>query len=171
MNAASDLKSGVDFTLRVNPVKWMNVSLAADTYYVSTSGEYEGADISNKGVTNNSNVLFDFLPWKGGDIQCQYFVSTPQYFPQLTTFLTHQMNVGFKQRFLKGAMTASILLTDVFNTAKWEVSSHNNIFDLTNISRNKSRMLWFGFSYNFNSFKQKAVQKTESDRSLIRLGL
>ena len=31
--------------------------------------------------------------------------------------------------------------------------------------------LWFGFSYNFNSFKQKAVQKTESDRSLIRLGL
>jgi outer membrane receptor protein involved in Fe transport len=171
VNAASDLKSGVDFTLRVNPVKWMNVSLAANTYYVSTSGEYEGAEISNKGVTNNSNVLFDFLPWKGGDIQCQYFVSTPQYFPQLTTSLTHQMNVGFKQRFLKGAMTASILLTDVFKTAKWEVSSHNNIFDLTNISRNKSRMLWFGFSYNFNSFKQKAVQKTESDRSLIRLGL
>ena len=131
----------------------------------------EGAEISNKGVTNNSNVLFDFLPWKGGDIQCQYFVSTPQYFPQLTTSLTHQMNVGFKQRFLKGAMTASILLTDVFKTAKWEVSSHNNIFDLTNISRNKSRMLWLGFSYNFNSFKQKADQKTESDRSLIRLGL
>ena len=171
VNAASDLKSGVDFTLRVNPVKWMNVSLAANTYYVFTSGEYEGAEISNKGVTNNSNVLFDFLPWKGGDIQCQYFVSTPQYFPQLTTSLTHQMNVGFKQRFLKGAMTVSILLTDVFKTAKWEVSSHNNIFDLTNISRNKSRMLWFGFSYNFNSFKQKAAQKTESDRSLIRLGL
>ena len=171
VNADSDLKSGLDFTLRVNPTKWMNVSLAANTYYVATSGEFEGAEISNKGVTNNSNILFDFLPWKGGDIQCQYFVTTPQYFPQLTTSLTHQMNVGFKQKFLKGAMTASILLTDVFKTAKWEVSSHNNIFDLTNISRNKSRMLWFGVSYNFNSFKQKAGQKTDSDRSLIRLGL
>ena len=171
VNADSDLKSGLDFTLRVNPTKWMNVSLAANTYYVATSGEFEGAEIFNKGVTNNSNILFDFLPWKGGDIQCQYFVTTPQYFPQLTTSLTHQMNVGFKQKFLKGAMTASILLTDVFKTAKWEVSSHNNIFDLTNISRNKSRMLWLGVSYNFNSFKQKAGQKTDSDRSLIRLGL
>ena len=171
VNAASDLKSGLDFTLRVNPAKWMNVSLAANTYYVATSGEYEGAEISNKGVTNNSNVLFDFLPWKGGDIQCQYFVTTPQYFPQLTTSLTHQMNLGFKQKFMKGSMTVSMLLTDVFKTAKWEVSSHNNIFDLTNISRNKSRMLWLGISYNFNSFKQKANQKAESDRSLIRLGL
>lgn len=171
VNADSDLKSGLDFTLRVNPTKWMNVSLAANTYYVATSGEFEGAEISNKGVTNNSNVLFDFLPWKGGDIQCQYFVTTPQYFPQLTTALTHQMNVGFKQKFLKGSMTVSVLLTDVFKTAKWEVYSHNNIFDLTNISRNKSRMLWLGVSYNFNSFKQKAGQKTDSDRSLIRLGL
>ena len=171
VNASSDLKSGLDFTMRVNPAKWMNVSLAANTYYVSTSGEYEGAEISNKGVTNNSNVLFDFLPWKGGDIQCQYFLTTPQYFPQLTTSLTHQMNVGFKQKFMKGSMTVSMLLTDVFKTAKWEVASNNNIFDLTNISRNKSRMFWLGLSYNFNSFKQKAGQKTESDRSLIRLGL
>lgn len=171
VNAASDMKSGLDLTLRVNLIKWMNVSLAANTYYVTTTGEYEGAEISNKGVTSNGNVLLDFLPWKGGDIQCQYFVITPHYFPQLTTALTHQMNIGFKQKFLKGAMTTSIQLTDVFNTAKWEVSSHNNIFDLTNISRNKSRMLWLGISYNFNSFKQKAGQKTDSDRSLIRLGL
>ena len=81
------------------------------------------------------------------------------------------MNIGFKQRLLKGAMTASVLLTDVFKTAKWEVSSFNNVFDLTNISRNKSRMLWLGISYNFNSFKQKSVKKADNDRSLIRLGL
>ena len=68
-------------------------------------------------------------------------------------------------------MTLSLLVTDVFNTAKWEVSSFNNVFDLTNISRNKSRMLWLGISYNFNSFKQKSSKKAESDRSLIKLGL
>lgn len=81
------------------------------------------------------------------------------------------MNLGVRHRMMKGAMTLSILLTDVFNTAKWEVSSQNNIFDLTNISRSKSQMLWLGVSYNFNSFKQKSSQKKEVDRSLIRLGL
>ena len=86
-------------------------------------------------------------------------------------FVPPRSAVGVKQKLMKGAITVSALLTDVFNTAKWEVSSHNNIFDLKNISRNKSRMLWLGVSYNFNSFKQKSSQKNEADRALIRLGL
>ena len=171
VNAAYDLKSGSDITFRMNPVRWFNLSVAANTYYSVTDGEFNGAVIANKGLTNNSNVMLDFLPWKGGDIQCQYFVTTPQYFPQLTTALTHQMNLGLRQKFMKGKMTVSLLLTDIFKTAKWEVSSHNNIFDLTNISFNKSRMLWLGVSYNFNSFKQKGGQKADNDRSLIKLGL
>ncbi len=171
VNAEMDMKSGIDLSMRIDPARWLNISLSANTYYVSTEGEYKGAEISNSGITNNSNIMLDFLPWRGGNIQCQYFVTTPQYFPQLTTALTHQMNLGVRHKLMKGAMTVSALLTDVFNTAKWEVSSQNNIFDLTNISRNKSRMLWLGISYNFNSFKQKSTQKKEVDRSLIRLGL
>ena len=171
VNAATDLKTGVELSLRVVPTKWVNISAGANTYYATTRGTYEGADIANAGWTNNSNVMLDFMPWKGGNIQVQYFVTTPQYFPQLTTSLTHQMNIGIKQRLLKGAMTVSVLLTDVFNTAKWEVWSHNNLFDLNNSSKNKSRMLWLGISYNFNSFKQKGEKKSEMDRSLIRLGM
>ena len=171
VNADMDLKSGVDVSMMIDPAKWLNVSLSANTFYVSTEGLYNGAEIANAGVTNNSNILLDFLPWRGGNIQCQYFITTPQYFPQLTTALIHQMNLGVKHKFMKGAMTVSALLTDVFDTAEWKVSSHNNIFDLTNISRNKSRMLWLGISYNFNSFKQKSAQKKDIDRSLIRLGL
>ena len=171
VNVASDIKTGIDLSLNMDMTSWFNVSLAANTYYVTSDGEYKGTVISNKGITNNSNITFDFITWKGANIQCQYFVTTPQYFPQLTTALTHQMNIGIKQRLLKGAMTASVLLTDVFKTAKWEVSSFNNVFDLTNISRNKSRMLWLGISYNFNSFKQKSSKKADNDRSLIRLGL
>ena len=171
VNAASDLKTGVELSLRVVPTKWINISAGANTYYTTTRGTYEGADIANAGWTNNSNVMLDFMPWKGGSIQVQYFVTTPQYFPQLTTSLTHQMNIGIKQRLLKGAMTMSVLLTDVFNTAKWEVWSHNNLFNLTNSSKNKSRVLWLSMSYNFNSFKQKGEKKSEMDRSLIRLGM
>ena len=171
VNAASDLKTGVELSLRVTPAKWMNISVGANTYYVATNGTYEGADIANDGWTNNSNIMLNFVPWKGGDIQVQYFVTTPQYYPQLTTSLTHQIDIGFKQRLLKGAMTLSLLVTDVLNTAKWEVWSNNNLFDLTNSSKNKSRMVWLGLAYNFNSFKQKSVQKSETDRSLIKLGI
>jgi outer membrane receptor protein involved in Fe transport len=171
VNVASDMKTGLDLSLNLDVTSWFNVLLASNTYYVKSDGEYKGAAISNGGVTNNSNITLDFITWRGMNIQCQYFVTTPQYFPQLTTALTQQMNVGLKQHFYSVPITVSLLVTDVFNTAKWEVSSFNNVFDLTNISRNKSRMLWLGISYNFNSFKQKSSKKVDNDRSLIRLGL
>ena len=172
INAESDLKTGLDLTLTLSPFKWMNATLSANTFYVNTEGSFEGAEIDNRGWSNNSNVLFDFAPGKTTDIQLQYFLTTPQYYPQLTTSLTHYMNIGVKQRLLKGAMSMSVLLTDVFNTYRWEVHSYNKIFDLTNLSTRKSRMLWLGVTYNINSFKQKKAQsRTENDRSLIKLGL
>lgn len=171
VNAESDLKTGIELSVKIVPTKWVNLSIGANTYYVSTTGSYESADISNSGWTNNSNLMLHFIPWKNSDLQVQYFVTTPQYHPQLTTALTHQLNMGLKQRFLKGSLVASALITDVFNTAKWEVWSNNNLFELTNSSKNKSRMIWLGIAYNFNSFKQKNEKKNEMDRSIIRLGM
>lgn len=172
INGASDMKAGIDMSLKLRPVRWVSATLSANTFHVDTRGSFEGAEINNRGWSNSSNLLLDFMAGKGTDIQMQYFLTTPQYYPQLTTSLTHYMNVGVKQKLFKGAMTVSVLLNDVFNTYRWKVQSSNSIFDLTNISTRKSRMLWVGVTYNFNSFKQnKSEVKAESDRSLIKLGL
>lgn len=172
INAESDIKTGLDLTFSASPFKWMNASLNANSFYVSTVGDFEGADIDNEGWTGNGNVVFDFMPGKTTDVQLQYFLSSPQYYPQLTTSMTHYMNIGLKQRLLDGAVSVSLLLTDVFNTYRWEVHACNKVFDLTNYSTRKSRMFWVGITYNLNSFKQRKPQaKSEEDRSLIRLGL
>ena len=170
VNAESDWKAGMDMSLKFIPNQWINATISANTYYTKSEGGYGNIGIDNQGWTNNSNLLVDWMPRKGTAFQWQYFVTTPQYFPQLTTSFTHQMNMGVKQKFMKGALTLSLLLTDVFDTYRWKVSSHNQVFDLTNVSTNKSRMLWVGLSYNFNSFKQKNDKKAETDRSLIKFG-
>ena len=99
-------------------------------------------------------------------------MTTPQYFPQFTTRTIHYGNVGLKQSFLKNTLTVSALLTDVFNTRRWDVHSDNPVFTLLNNSKNRSRMFWLGISWNFHSFKPaKGAQKSlEEDRSIIRLG-
>lgn len=172
INTESDLKTGLDLSLSLDPCKWLNATLSANTFYVNTQGQTESAETDNKGWSNTSNIIFDFTPGKSTDIQLQYFLNTPQYHPQLTTSLTHYMNIGIRQRLLKGAMSISLLLTDVFNTYKWEIHSYNTVFDLTNLSTRKSRMLWLGITYNINSFNAKKAQKNgDADRSLIRLGL
>lgn len=172
INAPTDIKAGADITLKVIPAKWFDFTLSANTYHVDVNGTQNGMDISNSGWVNNSNMLFNFMPAKMTDIQIQYFISTPQYFAQLTTAFTHHMNIAVKQKFLKGRIAVTATLTDVFKTKDWTVYSSNETFEMINHSINKSRMLWLGISYNFNSFKQnKQDKKGETDRSLIRLGL
>lgn len=172
INAASDIKSGLDLSLKFFPLEWMTATLSANTFYVKTKGVFDGADIDNEGWSNNSNIMLDFIPRKTTSLQLQYFIMTPQYYPQLTTSFTHKMNVGVKHKLMKGTLTLSLLVTDIFNTYEWEVHSYNRIYDLTNISKQKSRMLWIGVSYNFNSYKQNKVDKAgELDRNLIKFGL
>ena len=179
INSAYDIKSGFDVSIKVFPSKWMTATLSSNTFYVKTCGqlkeseyEFNIIDIDNEGWSNSSNIMLDFIPRKTTSLQVQYFIMTPQYYPQLTTSFTHKMNVGVKQKLLKGALTLSMLVTDVFDTYKWEVHSFNRIYDLTNTSKQKSRMLWIGISYNFNSYKQNKAEKSgDSERNLIKFGL
>lgn len=179
INSAYDIKSGFDVSIKVFPSKWMSATLSSNTFYVKTCGQLKESeydfniiDIDNEGWSNSSNIMLDFIPRKTTSLQVQYFIMTPQYYPQLTTSFTHKMNVGVKQKLLKGALTLSMLVTDVFDTYKWEVHSFNRIYDLTNTSKQKSRMLWIGISYNFNSYKQNKAEKSgDSERNLIKFGL
>ncbi|MBQ0093077.1 MAG: outer membrane beta-barrel protein, partial [Bacteroidales bacterium] len=172
INCNSDLKTGLNLSLKISPVKWFDATLSANTFYTDTKGYFENIDIDNRGWSNRSNLLLNFLPFRNTDIQLQYFLSSPQYYPQFTTAFNHYMNIGIKQTLCKGALTLSATATDVFGTDKWEIHSSNRIFTLDNTSLRKSRMIWLGISYNFNSFKQQKNQKKqEEDRSRLNLGL
>ena len=172
VNADYDVKTGIDHNIRYSPTRWLTMDLASNTFYSASHGSFKGTDIRNQGWTNNSNMGLTIRPYDGMEIQTQYFVTTPQYFPQFTTRTIHYGNVGLKKSFLKNTLTVSALLTDVFDTRRWDVYSDNSVFTLLNNSKNRSRMFWLGISWNFHSFKSaKGSQKSqEEDRSLIRLG-
>ena len=172
INCTSDLKTGLDLSLKISPARWFDATLSANTFYTDTRGDFENIDTDNRGWSNSSNLLLNFLLFKNTNIQLQYFLFSPQYYPQFTTALNHYMNIGVKQTLCKGALTLSATATDIFGTDKWEIHSSNRIFTLDNSSLRKSRMIWLGISYNFNSFKQQKNQKKqEEDRSRLNLGL
>ena len=172
INATSQTKAGLDLSVKADPWKWMTATLGTNTYYLRSVGNIDEWDISNSGWVNNSNVRLDFRPIKGMNINLQYFLNTPQYYPQFTTRLSHYMNIGISQKFLKGALTVSAQLTDVFNTRKWEIFADNQYYQLDNMLHGKSRMFWLGVSYNFNAYKKAGAGKVEGeDRSKIRTGV
>ncbi len=172
INADSDIKAGMDHSIRYSPTRWMTVDLASNTFFSASSGSFKGNDIRNQGWTNNSNAGLTIRPFSSTEIQAHYFVTTPQFFPQFTTRTIHYGIIGVKQYFLKNSLAVSALLTDVFNTRRWDVHSDNPVFTLMNNSKNRSRMFWLGISWNLHSFKpaKGGGKQPEEDRSVIRIG-
>ncbi len=172
INGTYDLRAGLGHSVRLNLTDWLTADIATDNWHTSSRGTFEGAEISNRGWTSSSNIALNFKPAKGMTLQAQYFYTTPQYYPQFTVSTIHYGNIGVRQTFLKGVLTATATLTDVFNTRRWDISSDNSVYSLVNGSRNLSRMLWLGVTFNFNSFKpaKGAQKRQEEDRSVIRLG-
>lgn len=171
-NEDMDLKTGVDHNLQFNFTKWFTMDIATNTYYTRSRGVVDSVDFINQGWVNNSNATLTFKPVKGMQITAQYFVTTPQYFPQFTSKTIHYCNIGIRQSFLKNSLTVSALLTDVFNTRRWDIRADNRIYTLVNDSKSISRIFWLGVTYNFNSFKPAKMgqKKMEEDRSVIRWG-
>ena len=172
INGDIDLKTGIEHNIRWSALRWFCIDLGSNIFYTHSRADWNRNTIRNQGWTTNTSATINIMPLQGMTVQTQYFVTTPQYFPQFTTKTIHYCNVGIRQQLPKTSLTLSALLTDVFNTRRWDISSDNPVYTLTNNSRNRSRVLWLGLTWNFHSYKPLGSQKKqqEEDRSVIRLG-
>lgn len=172
VNGKYEVRTGLDIVLQAFGAKWFEILAQTSTWFVDTKGISDQMDIDNRGVTNSSSLALFFKPIRGMKIKLQYALTTPQYFPQFTTKLSHGLDVGISHTFLKKHLTLSLLLTDVFNTNQWNIHSNNRVYQLTHLSTNKSRMLWLGISYNFNSYRPNKTNKPAAEeQGRLRLGL
>ena len=171
INGDRDLKTGLEHNIRWSALRWLGIDLGSNIFYTQSHADWNDTAIRNQGWTTNTSATLNIMPLRGMTIQTQYFVTTPQYFPQFTTKTIHYCNFGIRQQLPKTSLTLSALVTDVFNTRRWDISSDNPIYTLTNTSRNRSRVVWFGVTWNFHSYKPLGGKKRqEEDRSVIRLG-
>ena len=171
VNGSNDLKTGIEHNIVWSISRWLSIDLGTNVFFTKSYADWQGTKIRNHGWSANGNTSMNIKPRKGMNIQLQYFLTTPQYFPQFTTKTDHSCNIGVRQQLPKMGINLSVLLTDAFNTRRWDISSDNPVYSLVNTSRNRSRIFWLGISWNFHSYKQLGGQKKqEEDRSIIRLG-
>ena len=171
INGDQYLNTGVEHNIRWSAQRWLGVDVGCNVFYTKSRGTSQGVTFRNDGWTCNNNASLNIMPMQGMTIQAQYFVTTPQYFPQFTTKTIHYCNLGIRQQLPKKGLTFSALLTDVFSTRRWDISSDNPVYTLVNNSKNRSRIFWLGISWNFQSYKPvNGMKKQEEDRSVIKLG-
>jgi hypothetical protein len=83
------------------------------------------------------------------------------------------LDIAVKRLLVKDKLSASITLSDVFNSRRWDISSDNSVYRLNNNSKNQSRVLWIGLTFNLNRMQQSKSQKRDDEgeqQGLIRIG-
>ena len=164
-------KFGIDMDVSYKVCKSFSVNPGFSVFQIGSTGKYNEIDLSSNNVAWSANIKTLYKPDPKTELTLLLNYNSPIALPQFNLNSIFFADIGIRRNFLSDKLAMSLTLTDIFNTRKWIIQSDNTIFKLHNDSKTDSRILWLGFTYNFNSFKAKS-QKNEGVESegLIRLG-
>ncbi len=173
VNGERSIKTGLEINGRYKFSSLFSIGISSNLYYGETSGESYNFNLSSRSIMFSGNLITNITPLKKGDISLQYFYTSPQTFPQFKTKSVHYMDIGYKRGLIKEKLSATISLSDVFNTKRWDIESDNRIYSLKNNSKNQSRVVWIGLTFNLNKMQLSKPSKKdeETESALIKLGL
>jgi hypothetical protein len=171
INGSSDSRTGLDVFANWNISPKFTLSLSSNAFYSDSRYRIDGVEERNSGWAGLGNMALTARPIKGMEMEARYFYHSRQPYPQFRASGYSYLDLGVRQNFAKNRLTASLMLSDVFNTREWDIQSHNPVYTLRNSSKDQTRILWIGLTYRINSYKPTPRrQSEETDRSVIRLG-
>ena len=173
INGKRENKTGGNIDANYNVNKYLSINPVFSIFHSQTTGQYNEIDLSTNSFAWTGNMKLTIKPEKQTEIQAFFNYNSPVTLPQFKLGQIHYMDVSVKRTFLKNKLTASLTVTDIFNTNKWNIISDNNIYYLRNNSKSETRILWLGLAYNFNAYKPNSkMQRSsgENDNNIIKLG-
>ena len=165
-------KLGIDMDVTYKICKSFSINPGFSVFHINSTGKYNEIDLSTNNVAWSANIKTLYKPDPKTELMLLLNYNSPIALPQFNLTSIYYADIGIRRNFLSNKLAMSLTMTDIFNTRKWIIQSDNTIFKLHNDSKTDSRILWLGFTYNFNSFKAIKSQKNEGVESegLIKLG-
>ena len=173
VNGKRENKMGADIDVNYNICKYISINPILSGFIAQTTGQYNEIDLSAKSLAWTGSLKVLIKPEKYTEIQLFFNYNSPLTLPQFKLDQIYYLDVSVKRSFFKNKFTASLTVTDVFNTYKWNIKSNNSIFNLKNHSKPQTRIFWIGLAYNFNAYKADGKSQrsnNEPDSGIIKLG-
>ena len=173
INGKRENKAGGNIDANYNVNKYLSMNPVLSFFYSQTTGRYNEMDLSTNGFAWTGSLKITVKPEKYTEIQTFLNYNSPVTLPQFKLGQIHYLDISVKRTFLQNKLTASFMVTDIFNTSKWNIKSNNNVYALRNNSKNETRIFWIGLVYNFNAYKPNSKMQRgggESDSNMIKLG-
>lgn len=149
---------GWDQTLKLNPVKNLDLSLNTNLFYTSISADYKGTSFVNRGFNWNGKVNAQYKLPKDINLQITGNYESPKILPQGKSIPVYFMDIGFSKEWFK-TFSATLLVSDLFNTKRMgsQIVTDYMVQDLSR--RRESRFIRLTLSYRFGKIDASLFRK------------
>lgn len=151
---------GFEFVASANPYKWLRINgnMSLYQYMVSSVPEENIPAAESFTWSGRLNATFNFS--KDGSFQVIGNYMAPHISVQSSEEANYSVDVSLRQDFFKNKLSASIRVTDIFNTRNHNSTTTGTDFVSVNYRHMESRVLYAGLQFKINNYSKKV----EKDR-------
>ena len=155
---------GSEFMINHTIIPMWNVNLMGNLYQYRLEGQLLGTDFSRESFNWNSRFNNTLNLGQNTRLQINAMYNSPSVSAQGTREGYATLNLGLRQELLNRALSLTLQVRDVFESAKHEfVSEGENFYSHSAFTR-KAPMVTFSASYKIHNYEEKRNHK-ESDRN------
>jgi outer membrane receptor protein involved in Fe transport len=157
---------GAELIFNSQPVPFWNINGSVSYYKTEIDASNISASYVNEGSTWSGRVTSSlFLPYQFS-LQLNYFYSGDILAAQATVEPFSSFDASLKKELFDGRLSASLRVSDVFNTLKFKVNINNDRTYSEEFERKRdTRVITFGLSYKFGEAdKNQQRRRKDSNR-------
>jgi outer membrane receptor protein involved in Fe transport len=158
-NINNSKSTGIESVTSYNPAKWLRLmaNLSIYQYVVSDLPEYNIEGTSN--VTWSARLNASLAYSKNGALQLIGNYMAPNTSLQSQNKANYSVDATLRHDFLKNKLTATLRLTDVFDTRRFNTTVTGANFVSVNKRYMESRVLYAGLQFRINNYNKKAEKE------------
>ncbi len=161
-NFSSSENTGVEFVFKNQLTKKLSSTVTFNYFFNKVNATNVDSDLqsNNENFTVRGNFNYRLLPTTSLQISGMYM--SPNKQPQGSFQGMNTVDIGIRHEFLKGKLSLSINVTDIFDIREFEIRNFGEGFDFYQLRKRESRVGNFNLSYRFGKSESAASKRKQS---------
>jgi outer membrane receptor protein involved in Fe transport len=162
-NIGKDYAYGIEPTLDLEILKWLNINLSGDIYEHRIEGKIDNSSFTQKSRTWSLRNMNSIILSKITRLQITIMYNGPEIMAQGKRNSFFIVNGGIRQDIIPRSLNLTLQVRDIFGTGKFENTSEGTNFYIHQEHKRESPVVILGLSYNFNNYRPEKKEKEVED--------
>ncbi len=162
-NVGKDYAYGIEPTLDLKILKWLNINLSGNIYEHRIEGKIDNSSFTQESRTWSLRNMNSIILTKFTRLQITLMYNGPEIMAQGERNSFFIVNGGIRQEIIPRSLNLTLQVRDIFGTGKFENTSEGTNFYIHQEHKRESPVIILGLSYNFNNYRSEKREKVIED--------